>query len=203
MTFRRGLILLTFLTGASRALSVIMFRKSFQSATKFVVNSRGLQQSRPIHRLRELSLYRGGYSSENSSKYAIGAAVLAAGFTSIASATVSHAEAVTDSEDKFKHTKLFPAIQAYHKGMLRVSDIHCIAYSEYGNPNGKPVIFVHGGPGGGTDPYMARYFDPKVYRIILVDQRGCGDSTPFADLRDNTTYGKKGARVALPRIVDR
>lgn len=56
---------------------------------------------------------------------------------------------------------------------------------------GKPVIFVHGGPGGGTDPYMARYFDPKAYRIILVDQRGCGDSTPFADLRENTTYGKR------------
>lgn len=55
---------------------------------------------------------------------------------------------------------------------------------------GKPVIFVHGGPGGGTDPYMARYFDPQAYRIILVDQRGCGDSVPFADLRDNTTYGR-------------
>lgn len=167
-----------------------MFRKSFQSATKFVANARGLQQGRSIYRLRELSQYRGGYSSENNASYAIGAAILAAGFTTAASSTISHAEAVTDSEDKFKHTKLFPAIQAYNKGMLRVSDIHCIAYSEYGNPNGKPVIFVHGGPGGGTDPYMARYFDPKAYRIILVDQRGCGDSTPFADLRDNTTYGK-------------
>jgi proline iminopeptidase len=72
--------------------------------------------------------------------------------------------------------------------MLQVSDIHSIAFSEYGNPNGKPAIFVHGGPGGGTDPYMARYFDPKAYRIILVDQRGCGNSTPFADLRENTTY---------------
>lgn len=90
--------------------------------------------------------------------------------------------------DPFANTKLFPPIKAYETGMLRVSDIHCIAYSLYGNPNGKPVLFVHGGPGGGTDPAMARYFDPKVYKVVLVDQRGCGDSTPFADLRDNTTY---------------
>ncbi len=57
-----------------------------------------------------------------------------------------------------------------------------MAYSLYGNPNGKPVLFVHGGPGGGTESNQARYFDPKVYKIVLVDQRGCGKSTPFADL---------------------
>ena len=66
--------------------------------------------------------------------------------------------------------------------------MHTIAYSQFGNPNGKPVLFVHGGPGGGTDADMARFFDPAAYRIILVDQRGCGKSTPFAELTDNTTY---------------
>eukprot|EP01039_Chlorochromonas_danica_P000043 gene43-46_t len=93
-----------------------------------------------------------------------------------------------EGSDPYAHTALFPPIQPYLKGMLRVSNIHSIAYSLYGNPKGKPVIFVHGGPGGGTDPVMARYFDPAVYHIILVDQRGAGESTPFADLRENTTY---------------
>lgn len=83
---------------------------------------------------------------------------------------------------------MFPQTLPYSRGVLKVSDIHTIAYSCYGNPKGKPVLFVHGGPGGGTDPAMARYFDPKIYNVILVDQRGCGDSTPFANLVDNTTY---------------
>eukprot|EP01035_Chromulina_nebulosa_P036196 gene36196-48740_t len=90
--------------------------------------------------------------------------------------------------DPFAGTALYPPINPSFEGFLKVSDVHTIAYSIYGNPNGKPVLFVHGGPGGGTDPFMARYFDPSVYRIILVDQRGCGKSTPFADLTDNTTY---------------
>lgn len=90
--------------------------------------------------------------------------------------------------DKFQGTALYPALQPYEVASLKVSPVHTIAYSQYGNPNGKPVLFVHGGPGGGTDPAMARFFDPKAYRIILVDQRGCGASTPFASLEDNTTY---------------
>ena len=57
------------------------------------------------------------------------------------------------------------------------------AYAIYGNPQGTPALFVHGGPGGGTVPNHARYFDPDHYRIILVDQRGCGKSTPFASFR--------------------
>ncbi len=117
--------------------------------------------------------------------------VLTAG-TALAMSTSSSAQCegaeTNGSADPFANTKLFPPIKAYETGMLRVSDIHRISYSLYGNPNGKPVLFVHGGPGGGTDPAMARYFDPKVYKVVLVDQRGCGDSTPFADLRDNTTY---------------
>jgi hypothetical protein len=90
--------------------------------------------------------------------------------------------------DKWAHTALYGPIEPYHTGYLKVSDIHTIYYASYGNPNGKPVLFIHGGPGGGTTPAMARFFDPSVYRIILVDQRGCGHSTPFANLTDNTTY---------------
>ena len=90
--------------------------------------------------------------------------------------------------DPFAHTKLYPVPSLLEKGTLKVNSIHTIAYSVYGNPNGKPVLFVHGGPGGGTDQNMARYFDPKKYKIVLVDQRGCGKSTPFANLEDNTTW---------------
>jgi proline iminopeptidase len=82
----------------------------------------------------------------------------------------------------------YPDIAAYNTGMLKVDDIHDIYYEESGNPQGKPVVFVHGGPGGGTEPNYRRYFDPKAYRIILFDQRGCGKSTPFSELKNNTTW---------------
>jgi proline iminopeptidase len=71
---------------------------------------------------------------------------------------------------------------------LQVSEIHNLYYEISGNPAGKPVVVVHGGPGGGTDPKMRRYFDPAAYQIILFDQRGCGKSTPHACLEDNTTW---------------
>ncbi len=83
---------------------------------------------------------------------------------------------------------LYPEIEAYSTGRLRVSGIHEIAYEESGNPLGKPVVFVHGGPGGGTDPKQRRFFDPAAYRIVLFDQRGCGKSTPYACLDENTTW---------------
>ena len=83
---------------------------------------------------------------------------------------------------------LYPPIEAYNTGYLRVSDVHEIYYEESGNPRGKPVVFVHGGPGGGTDPRMRCFFDPKRYRIVLFDQRGCGKSRPHASLVDNTTW---------------
>jgi proline iminopeptidase len=83
---------------------------------------------------------------------------------------------------------LYPALQPYRTGMLPVSAVHTLYFEESGNPRGKPVVFLHGGPGGGTDATMRRFFDPKRYRIILFDQRGCGRSTPHASLVDNTTW---------------
>lgn len=83
---------------------------------------------------------------------------------------------------------LYPPIEPFRTGRLRVSDVHELYWEESGNPQGKPVVFLHGGPGGGTEPRMRRFFDPAVYRIVLFDQRGCGRSTPHADLRENTTW---------------
>ncbi|MDP1831594.1 MAG: prolyl aminopeptidase [Geothrix sp.] len=83
---------------------------------------------------------------------------------------------------------LYPAIEPYRVQRLQVSDLHELHVEESGNPSGKPVIFLHGGPGGGTSPKHRRYFDPDKYRIILFDQRGCGRSTPYADVRENSTW---------------
>ncbi len=83
---------------------------------------------------------------------------------------------------------LYPPLKPYNSGMLRVSTVHEIYYEESGNPRGKPAVFLHGGPGGGTDPSMRQFFDPKRYRIVLLDQRGCGRSRPYASLVDNTTW---------------
>ncbi|MGK2740750.1 prolyl aminopeptidase [Tepidicaulis sp. LMO-SS28] len=83
---------------------------------------------------------------------------------------------------------LYPEIEPYTAGFMKVSDLHTIYYEECGNPKGKPVLIVHGGPGGGCNPAMRRTHDPKAYRIILVDQRGCGRSTPHAELDGNTTW---------------
>jgi proline iminopeptidase len=83
---------------------------------------------------------------------------------------------------------LYPPLEPYRSGMLRVSPLHRIYWEESGNPRGKPVVFLHGGPGGGTDPKMRRLFDPRRYRIVLFDQRGCGRSRPHASLVDNTTW---------------
>lgn len=82
----------------------------------------------------------------------------------------------------------YPALEPNKSGYLQVSAEHEVYYEECGNPEGKPVIFIHGGPGAGTEPSHRQYFDPKAYRIILMDQRGCGKSTPHASLNDNTTW---------------
>ncbi len=83
---------------------------------------------------------------------------------------------------------LYPEITPYHTDKIKVSEIHTIYFEECGNPNGRPVIFLHGGPGGGIQPSYRQYFNPEKWRIILLDQRGCGQSTPFAELRENTTW---------------
>lgn len=82
----------------------------------------------------------------------------------------------------------FPEIDPFQTGRLKVSDLHEIYFEQAGNPKGKPILFLHGGPGGGINPDHRRYFDPQFYRVILFDQRGCGQSTPFAELRENTTW---------------
>lgn len=83
---------------------------------------------------------------------------------------------------------LYPEIEPYNSGMLKVSDVHDIYFEECGNPDGKPVVYLHGGPGGGCNANFRRYFDPSAYRVVLFDQRGCGRSTPHACLEDNTTW---------------
>jgi proline iminopeptidase len=82
----------------------------------------------------------------------------------------------------------YPPIATNRTGRLRVSPLHTIHWEEAGNPRGKPVVFVHGGPGGGCDSWHRQFFDPRAYRIVLFDQRGCGRSTPHASLVDNTTW---------------
>ena len=82
----------------------------------------------------------------------------------------------------------YPEIEPYDHGMLDVGDGHRVYWELCGNPNGKPVVFLHGGPGGGCTPTQRRLFDPDKYRILLFDQRGCGRSTPYASLEANTTW---------------
>lgn len=82
----------------------------------------------------------------------------------------------------------YPPIEPYKEGKLQVSDLHTISFEESGNPEGKPIVVLHGGPGGGCPPFYRQYFDPSKWRIIMFDQRGCGKSTPHAELRENTTW---------------
>src|SRR5690606_36130076 len=83
---------------------------------------------------------------------------------------------------------LYPAIEPFRTGHLRVSDVHELYYEECGNPRGKPALFVHGGPGAGCGERARSFFDPEAYRIVLFDQRGCGRSRPHASLEENTTW---------------
>lgn len=84
--------------------------------------------------------------------------------------------------------EFYGEIEPHTSDRLKVSGLHEIYYEECGNPGGVPALLVHGGPGGGSNPTMRRYHDPDHYRIILFDQRGCGRSTPHAELKDNTTW---------------
>lgn len=83
---------------------------------------------------------------------------------------------------------LYPEISPYNHFKLKVDEIHELYVEECGNPKGKPVVFLHGGPGGGCTEKHRRYLNPQKYRIVLFDQRGCGRSTPHAELKNNTTW---------------
>jgi len=83
---------------------------------------------------------------------------------------------------------LFAEIEPFDSGRLPVTAPHEIYYEQYGNPKGKPALFVHGGPGGGSSRIQSRFWDPRTYRVVLFDQRGCGKSTPPASLEHNTTW---------------
>ncbi|KAH9923273.1 proline iminopeptidase [Fomitopsis serialis] len=84
--------------------------------------------------------------------------------------------------------KMYPPIEPYETGKLKVSDLHTLYYEVSGNPKGNPVVFLHGGPGNGTDAKDRAYFNPEKYKIVLFDQRGSGKSTPTASLEENTTW---------------
>jgi proline iminopeptidase len=91
------------------------------------------------------------------------------------------------NEDRHRRS-LYPSVDPRRTGRLAVSDLHELYWEESGHPDGLPVVALHGGPGGGSSPEMRRFFDPRRYRIILFDQRGCGRSTPHSELKDNTTW---------------
>jgi proline iminopeptidase len=91
------------------------------------------------------------------------------------------------NEDRTRRS-LYPSLEPRRTGRLAVSELHELYWEESGHPDGLPVIALHGGPGGGSSPEMRRFFDPKRYRIVLFDQRGCGRSTPHSELRENTTW---------------
>ncbi|NLE79975.1 MAG: prolyl aminopeptidase [Rhodococcus sp.] len=101
---------------------------------------------------------------------------------------------------------LYPPLEPYESGHLDVGDGQQMYWEQSGNPAGRPVVFLHGGPGGGTDPAQRRFFDPQAYRIVLLDQRGCGRSTPHvadgADLSVNTTDHLIGDVEALREHLD-
>ncbi|MDN5864811.1 MAG: prolyl aminopeptidase [Gammaproteobacteria bacterium] len=87
-----------------------------------------------------------------------------------------------------KRRGLYPKLEPFDSGFLELSDLHKLYYEQCGSPEGKPAVFVHGGPGGGCSEKSRRFFDPEAYRIVLFDQRGCGRSKPYAELVDNTTW---------------
>ena len=84
--------------------------------------------------------------------------------------------------------ELYSPFKPYDENKLSVSELHTIHYEQSGNPEGKPVVILHGGPGGGAAPVYRQYFNPEKWRVVMFDQRGCGRSKPYAELRENTTW---------------
>ncbi len=93
-----------------------------------------------------------------------------------------HAEKMTERR------MLYPEIEPFNTGTLPVDELHTLYFEECGNPDGKPAVFLHGGPGAGSNPTHRRLWDPQAYRIVVFDQRGCGRSTPHAETSSNTTW---------------
>ncbi len=87
-----------------------------------------------------------------------------------------------------KQSSLYKRLDAFDEGLLKVSELHTIHYEQSGNPEGLPVVVLHGGPGGGMQASYRQYFNPKKWRVVQLSQRGCGQSLPFAELRENTTW---------------
>lgn len=103
---------------------------------------------------------------------------------------------------RHNRSDLFPEIEPYACGRLPLDDRHVMHWEQAGNPRGKPVLFLHGGPGAGASPAHRRFFDPRFYRIIIFDQRGCGRSTPYGELTDNTTLHLVADIETLRRHLD-
>jgi len=95
---------------------------------------------------------------------------------------------IIDMQEATQRRALYPPIAPYNTDFLRVSATHELYFEQSGNPDGKPVVFLHGGPGAGSNAAVRRFFDPDRYRIVVFDQRGCGRSRPHASLEDNTTW---------------
>lgn len=97
---------------------------------------------------------------------------------------------------------LFPEIKPFKEQFLSVSSIHTLSIAQYGNPNGIPVVILHGGPGGARSPRLTQFFDPKHYHMVTFDQRGCGHSTPYGELRDNNAQALIEDIEAIRQLLD-
>ncbi|TCP36432.1 prolyl aminopeptidase [Rhodothalassium salexigens DSM 2132] len=113
----------------------------------------------------------------------------------------SSQEVVLRGSSPAPRRRLYPPIEPLQSGLLPVNGGHEIYWEVSGNPKGKPVVFLHGGPGGGSAPIQRRFFDPAAYRIVLLDQRGCGKSRPHAALENNTTWDLVADLESLRRFL--